>query len=95
MAFKFDRHYLCLGFSHSTTYTQGQCFFRNRSTYTTTEQILHRSASLGAGSQASCFNAAVVGWPLSCCGFATPVSFVMHLFNPLGVRSYCESPAVL
>jgi len=31
MAFKFDR-----------PRTQGQCFFRNRSTYTTTEQILHR-----------------------------------------------------
>ena len=36
MAFKFDRLFLCLGFSHSTSYTQGQCF-RNRSTYTTTE----------------------------------------------------------
>ena len=34
MAFKFDRLYLCLGFSHSTSYTQGQCFFRERSTYT-------------------------------------------------------------
>jgi len=43
MAFKFDRLYLCLVFSHCTSYTQGQCFFSNRSTYTTTEQILHRS----------------------------------------------------
>ena len=42
MAFKFDRLYLCLGLSHSTSFIQGQCFFRNRSTYTTTEQILHR-----------------------------------------------------
>jgi len=86
MAFTFDRLYLCLGISHSTSYTQGQCFFRNRSTYTTTEQI---SASLGADSQAPRFNA------VSCCGIATPVSFAMHLFNPLGVRSYRESRAVL
>ena len=52
-------------------------------------------ASLGAGSQAPRFNATVVAWPLSCCGIATPVSFAMHLFNPLGVRSYRESRAVL
>ena len=32
---------------------------------------------------------------LSCCGISTPVSFAMHLFNPLGVRSYRESRAVL
>ena len=41
------------------------------------------------------FNVAVVAWPLSCCGIATPVSFAMHLFNPLSVRSYRESCAVL
>jgi len=52
-------------------------------------------ASLGAGSQAPRFNAAVVAWPLSCCGIAMPVSFAMHLFNPLGVCSYRESRAVL
>jgi len=34
-----------------------------------------------------------VAWPLSCCGVATPVSFAMHLFDPLGVRSYRESCA--
>ena len=49
------------------------------------------SASLGAGSQAPRFNATVVAWPLSYCGIATSVSFAMHLFNPLGVRSYRES----
>ena len=42
MAFKFGRLYLCLDFSHSTSCTQDQFFFRNRSTYTTIEQILHR-----------------------------------------------------
>jgi len=47
------------------------------------------------GSQAPRFNAAVVAWPLSCCGITTSVSFAMHLFNPLGVRSYRESRAVL
>jgi len=62
-------------------------------TYTTTEQILHRCNK--QGSQAPRFNAAVVTWPLSCCGIATPVSFSMHLCNPLGVRSYRESHAVL
>jgi len=40
-------------------------------------------------------SATVVAWPLSCCGIATSVSFAMHLFNPLGVRSYRESRAVL
>lgn len=30
-----------------------------------------------------------------CLEITTPVNFAMHLFNPLGVRSYCESPAVL
>ena len=42
MALKFGSLYLRLGFSHSTSCTQGHCFFRNRSMYTTTEQILHR-----------------------------------------------------
>ena len=46
-------------------------------------------------SQAPRFNATEVAWPLSCCGIATSVSFAMHLLNPLGVRSYRESRAVL
>jgi len=44
MAFKFDRLYLCLGFSHSTSYLPRPVLLlnHNRSMYTTTEQILHR-----------------------------------------------------
>jgi len=65
--------------------------------YTGTLVHHHRTdpASLGAGSQTPRFNATVVARPLSCCGIATSVSFAMHLFNPLGVRSYRESRAVL
>ena len=37
---KFDSLYLRLGCSHSISSTQGQCFCRNKSTYTITEQII-------------------------------------------------------
>jgi len=97
MPFKFDRLYLCLGFSHSTSCTQALVLLSQQVDVTHTTKFHHRTdlASLEAGSRTPRFNAAVVAWPLSCCGIATPVSLAMHLFNPLGVRSYSESFAVL
>jgi len=50
----------------------------------------NRSCIARAGSQPTHFNV-VVAWPVSCCGIARPVSFTMHLFNPLGVCSYRDN----
>jgi len=67
-------------FSHFTSYTQGQCFFHIRSTYTTTEQILHRWTPFHCSGSV----ATVVLWDRYACEVCDALSC------SLGVRSYRE-----